>query len=289
MSDTDGNLYGATQFGGGKGTTCNQFYGGKCGSVFKLRAPAEKGGRWKEKVLYKFAGGAEGNKLGDGASPNGGLVFDGKGAIYGTTYFGGNESGRCDGGSGGTGCGAVFELSPADKNSPLWREKLLHLFQGFPDGSNPAAGVIFGSDGALYGTTRWGGREGTGGTVFEVKPSSVNPPSWTEAVLYRFKDKNDGANPTADIVLGSDGSLYGTATIGGEGESVGGDVFRLEPPAQKGWSLGVLHGFTGTPDGSFPAGGLIFDKEGNIYSTTQEGGTGTGCLGGCGIVFEISP
>ena len=96
--DGDGNLYGATEFGGGKGTTCDPFYQ-YCGAVFELSPPKTKGGKWTEKVLHAFASGT------DGANPNGGLVLDSKGAIYGTTYGGGNESREC--GSGG--CGTAFE------------------------------------------------------------------------------------------------------------------------------------------------------------------------------------
>jgi hypothetical protein len=82
--DRAGDLYGATIFGGGKGTTCDEFYGGKCGAVFELSPPKTMGGKWTEKVLHAFAGGT------DGANPNGGLVLDSKGAIYGTTPMGGN-------------------------------------------------------------------------------------------------------------------------------------------------------------------------------------------------------
>jgi len=83
--DTQGNLYGATQFGGGKGTTCNQYFGGNCGTVFRLSPPKKQGGKWTEKVLHSFAGGA------DGANPNGYLVLDGSGAVYGLTTAGGNR------------------------------------------------------------------------------------------------------------------------------------------------------------------------------------------------------
>jgi len=93
--DSAGNLYGATEFGGGKGTTCNGFYQ-YCGAVFELSPPKTKGGKWTEKVLHGFASGA------DGANPNGGLVLDSKGAIYGTTYGGGNEGGECGAGGCGT-------------------------------------------------------------------------------------------------------------------------------------------------------------------------------------------
>jgi hypothetical protein len=287
--DKSGNLYGATQFGGGEGTACNQFFGGTCGTVFKLHPPSIKNGKWKEDILHSFAGVAKKQQSGDGANPNGNLTFDSSGALYGTTYFGGNnEAGKCRGGVGGTGCGIVFELIPPSGKRSSWTEKTLHMFQGIPDGINPAAGVRFGSDGSLYGTTKSGGREGTGGTVFEVKRASTSD-SWTERVLYRFTDRADGANPTGVVSFDAADHLYGTATTGRAGDSVGGNVFRLKPGAGKEWTLGVLHGFAGNPDGFFAASGIIFDKQGSIYGTTQQGGTGGACLGGCGAVFELSP
>ena len=111
--DGAGNLYGATQFGGGYGTTCNGFYQ-YCGAVFELSlAENQERGKWTEKVLYGFRGVPAGAQFGDGAAPNGGLVLDSQGALYGTTYFGGNNvKGQCQGGVGGTGCGIVFKLSP---------------------------------------------------------------------------------------------------------------------------------------------------------------------------------
>jgi hypothetical protein len=115
--DKAGNLYGATLFGGGKGTTCDSLYGGQCGTVFKLSPPKTKGGKWTEKVLHRFAGIAQGKQYGDGASPNGGLVLDGKGAIYGTTEFGGNGNDICNGGNGFDGCGIVFALPPPRGNT----------------------------------------------------------------------------------------------------------------------------------------------------------------------------
>jgi hypothetical protein len=86
--DSAGNLYGATIFGGGKGTTCDAFYQ-YCGAVFKLSPPQTKGGKWTEKVLHSFVSGS------DGANPNGGLALDRQGNVYGTTYFGGNRFGEC--------------------------------------------------------------------------------------------------------------------------------------------------------------------------------------------------
>ena len=131
--DNHGNLYGATQFGGGKGTTCNQYFDGNCGTVFELSPPKQKGGKWTEKILHSFAGGSNGQQVGDGADPNGALILDNDGAIYGTTHFGGSVKGECSEGSGGTGCGVVFKLAPRTKKSEQWSETILRRFDG-PDG-----------------------------------------------------------------------------------------------------------------------------------------------------------
>ena len=87
--DKSGNLYGATVFGGTKGTTCDPYYGGQCGVVFEISPPKQKGGAWTQKVLHDFPGIASGKQYGDGAEPNGGLVLDSKSTIYGTSYIGG--------------------------------------------------------------------------------------------------------------------------------------------------------------------------------------------------------
>ena len=203
--DTAGNLYGATIFGGGKGTTCDPYYQ-YCGAVFELSPPKTKGGKWTEKVLHAFKGVKPGAQFGDGANPNGGLVLDSKGAIYGTTYFGGNNvKGECEGGVGGTGCGIVFKLTPLSQKGGKWTEKVLHQFDG-QDGSNSAAGVVFDWIGNLYGTTSGGPAHGFG-LVFQLKKPSSKAHSWTETALHAFSDGNDGANPMAGLVLDARGTL----------------------------------------------------------------------------------
>jgi hypothetical protein len=105
--------------------------------------------------------------------------------------------------------------------------------------------------------------------------------------LHGFNGRGDlGYDPESSLVFDQTGNLYGTTNVSGGG-ALRGDVFRLEPSGGT-WGASVLHGFTGTPDGAFPAAGLTFDKQGNLYSTTQQGGTGA-CSGGCGTVFEVSP
>jgi hypothetical protein len=129
--DGAGNLYGATKFGGGKGINCNDLYG-YCGTIFELSpAKASVSGEWREKILHSFGGIAAGSAMGDGAEPNGALVFDRSGNVYGTTYFGGNGAGLCNGGVGGTGCGTVFELTPPTTAGGIWTENLIPQLGSF--------------------------------------------------------------------------------------------------------------------------------------------------------------
>src|SRR5579863_8216123 len=157
--DRAGNLYVATLFGGGKGTTCDSLYGGQCGTVFKLSPPKTKNGKWTEKVLHSFAGGT------DGAIPNGGLVFDSSGTIYGTTPAGGNE--ECKGSS-GLGCGTAFQLNPPKRAGGPRTERILHRFTGGNDGAGPNGGLIFGANGLIYGSGGGGGSGNGFGVVFRL-------------------------------------------------------------------------------------------------------------------------
>jgi uncharacterized repeat protein (TIGR03803 family) len=284
--DSKGNLYGATEFGGGRGTTCNAYFGGNCGTVFELSPPKKKGGQWTEKVLYSFAGGQAGKKDGDGGNPNGGLLVDNQtGAIYGTTFFGGNEAGECDGGSGGTGCGIVFELIHPTKQSGTWKENILFRFDG-ANGSNSSAGVIRGHAGSLYGTTVYGGYQGDG-VVFELRKPSGKTQGWAENVLYRFEGQQTGDVPQAGLLLGANGDLYGASL---EGPTGGGVVFQLKPEANgKSWTASALYNFNRAPDANNPTASLIEDAVSNLYSTTKYGGTGNCYPDGCGAVFGIMP
>ena len=280
--DSAGNLYGATSFGGGYGS-CDSPYYQHCGTIFELSPPKKNGGKWKEKVLYSFKNGK------DGANPNGGLTFDEAGTLYGSTGWGGFTGNDCAGGNGFVGCGTIFQLTPPNKRGGPWQEKALYLFKGRPsDGVRPNGNLTFGTNGLLYGTTLGGG-EAEEGIVFSLEEVNRKV-RWVEAILYTFQGGDNSALPMAGVGFNSSGDLYGTASLGGS--AGGGALYELERPLRDGgaWNYTTRYLFRGAPDGASPASKVVFDKEDNLYGTTEQGGTGQNCgTAGCGSVFEVSP
>lgn len=279
--DAAGNLYGTARHGGIVNTNCS---GLSCGVVFEL-TPSSSG--WNETVLYSFTG------VSDGSNPFAGVVFDNAGNLYGTTYYGGN--GGCSVGSAQTSCGTVFELTPS---STGWTESVLYRFTGGADGANPAAPLILDGAGNLYGTTYLGGNSGsqciggttsgTCGVVFELARVAGN---WTEIVLHRFSsngpDIKKGTNPLTGLTFDALGNLYGTTELsGGFGDGYDGVVFELTKTST-GWKESVLHRFTGGSDGAYPGTGVILDSSGNVYTSTEEGGSCSILTAGCGTVLEL--
>jgi len=261
--DAKGNLYGTTFHGGANG--CGAV---SCGTVFKLMPSS--GGSWTEKVLYSFGASST-----DGALPVAGVILDGAGNIYGTTWRGGHSTNPQNGGT-------VFELSPGADDS--WTEKLLYSFSAAgQDGGSPNGSLIFDAKGNLYGTTLAGGANGSG-EVFELSPSGSG--AWTEKVLYSFGATSvDGASPFANLIFDVKGDLYGTTNGGGANGD--GTVFELTPASGSSWTEKVLYSFgaSGT-DGQSPYGGLVFDNHGNLYGSTNFGGA-NGFVDG--TIFELSP
>ena len=197
LFDKAGNLYGETFVGGNAGG----------GTIFKL---TNTGSGWKEDILFNF-GLASG-----GYEPNGGLIFDSAGNLYGTTYFGGINVGQ--------GCGTVFELAPT--NGDAWNETVLYKFLCDVYGrANPEAGVVLDSAGNLYGTTAVGG-SASSGTAFELKRSAHG--AWTYFTIYTFQGPpGDGFGPNSSLLFDSNGNLYGTTGSGSAGG--GGTVFEITP------------------------------------------------------------
>jgi hypothetical protein len=283
--DAAGNLYGATQFGGGHGSCDDPFYK-HCGTIFELIAPKTKGAKWKEQVLYSFKSVKAGKQVGDGANPNGGLIFDSNGAIYGTTPWGGFTGNNCAGGSGFVGCGTVFEVKPPSKSGGPWSETLLYRFQGRPnDGVRPNGGLVFDAKSLLYGTTVGGGKQ-EAGTVFKLLLPRKKGDLWRETLFYNFNGTNDGALPMAGLIFDSEGILYGVARAG---KLPGGVVFHLTPRAGDHWTYSLLYNLAGAPDGQWPDAVLALGNDGTLYGTTSAGGNGQACQQGCGTVFDTRP
>ena len=207
------------------------------------------------KLLYTFSTADE--------APSG-LVFDGAGNLYGTTYNGGAFN-----------FGSVFELSPSAGG---WTRTDLYSFTGGADGALPSSfqSLVFDTAGNLYGTTT----ENTRGAseVFKLSP---NGGTWTLSVLKIFK----AGAPQGALVFDASGNLYGTIS------NAGGTVFEMSPASGGSWNYRILHTFKpNTRDGADPLGALAFDSSGNLYGTTLYGGDASGCgLQGCGTVFKFTP
>jgi uncharacterized repeat protein (TIGR03803 family) len=153
---------------------------------------------------------------------------------------------------------------------------LLHTFTGGADGRTPGGGVIMDAAGNLYGTTTQGGNLACSqgcGTLFKVDGSG------NETVLYSFAGTGagDGEYPRAALVMDAQGNLYGTTDVGGVFGY--GTVFKLDTTGKE----TVMHSFSGAGgDGAFPFGGVVRDGQGNLYGTTNAGGTSN-----AGTVFKF--
>jgi uncharacterized repeat protein (TIGR03803 family) len=231
------------------------------GTIFELSPTTD--GNWQETTLESFT-------LKDGAYPAGNAVFDAAGNLYGATELGGDFN-----------AGTVFELSPSPGGT--WTYTVLYSFTGKADGYDPSSSVIFDAAGNLYGTTIEGGAFGDG-TVFELSPNPDG--TWTETVLYSFQGGLDGSFPSSStLTFDKAGNLYGEAFGGGNDRCPGGCgvVFELSPTGGGSWTESVPGWFNGT-DGWSPWQSLVFDADGNLYGTTQDGGAY-----GDGVVFELKP
>ncbi len=224
----------------------------------------------------------------DGSNPVTGFTMDQAGNLYGTTDAGGYTGGSC---AGQGGCGGVFRM--AQKNG-AWVFTPLYDFQGAPDGSGPQAAVTIGPDGAIYGTTLYGGGNGCTlgagcGTIFKLTPSAsvchAALCSWTETVIYNFAQAPDGiGSPWGGVTFDAAGNLYGMAFAGGTGNCAGrgcGVIYKLTPSGGN-WTFSVIYNFTGGNDGEAPISTLLADRAGNFYGTAAYGGAY-----GAGTVFEL--
>jgi len=281
--DTLGNLYGTT-FGGGAH---------HAGTAFELTPGS---GAWTLNTLFAFC-----PKPGcsDQGGSESGLTRDNLGNLYGT---------KID---------AVYELT---QESSSWKEVMLHRFcaKGPPcnDGSGPYASLILDATGNLYATTSYGGTGCGGdgcGTVYELSPDSGG--KWRETILHRFDNiGGDGVSPGgAALLMDSAGNLYGTTEAGGAytgcagvsdrprsgpvglavaarpsplvSEGNCGTVFKLTRARCGRWKERILHNFAPGAGGYLPGAGVVMDKSGNLYGTTDGGGNASGC----GVLYKLAP
>ncbi len=262
VADSNGSLYGVT-INGGATNGCG------CGTVYQL---TNSGGGWSSSVLYSFMGST------DGGGPRGPLVFDKSGNLYGAANYGADSS------------GVVFQLLAPTSTGGPWTERVLYTFTGGDDGSVPNGGLVFDSNGVLYGSAVEGGTY-TAGTIFSLTPPAGGPDGlWSFNLLYTFTGGSfgsmDGSGPNGNLVFGRGGELYGTTSLGGDAGSLG-TIFRLARPAMPSgaWTEKVLYDFPDTSGGSLPEYGLIASKNGALYGTTP-GGSGSSLYG---TVFELAP
>jgi len=320
VADSRGDLFGNTTIGG----TDNQ------GVVFELVPRAS--GSYTERILHNFTGGA------DGGQPAGSPVLDAHGDLFGITQFGGTggqgvvyEMQRTATGytekvlhtfastgglpqagltiaSSGTLFGTIYGFGQGNPDGTVFRIQRgtadavytpLYNFKGGTDGSMPdGALTVDNHTGVIYGITQYGGSaSGIGnGTVFSLTPHGSG---YAEHVLHAMAANGaDGFALEGQLLLTAQGSLFGTATIGGiKCSGIGcGTLFELTPSGTS-FTFRVVHQFTGPPDGADPEwSGLIPGPGGTLIGTTRSGGTARGCSDGgpggvlgCGTVYQITP
>jgi uncharacterized repeat protein (TIGR03803 family) len=266
LEDKSGVFFGTT-IDGGAFNQCNS--GSGCGTVFRL-TPTASG--VSEDVLWSFGG------AGDGQAPQGGLLEDSTGALYGTTTSGGAHQ-----------YGIVYKLTPVGKK---YTETVLYNFcsqAGCSDGADPQAGLVSDEHGTLYGTAY--GTDTSYGNVYKLTPRKGG---YSESVLYTFCSRtgcSDGKSPRQRLVVDTRGSLFGTTFEGGNGCNCG-TIFSLALKRHA-YVLTTLWRFNGPAvggDGYWPSSPLTLTKNGSLVGTTELGGSSQTCIvqnAGCGTVFEL--
>jgi len=269
IADAKGNLFGTTFLG-----SSNDH-----GTVFEI-VKNSGGYASTPTTLVNFCSLAN---CADGEDPVAGLIADAKGNLFGTTQFGGAY-----------GRGTVFEIAKTASGYASTPTILVSFcaLANCADGAAPSGGLVFDSDGNLFGTTRDGGVNASAfsGTVFEIAKTPRGYAS-TPIILVNFcslANCADGAAPQATLIADPKGNLFGTTTEGGANGA--GTVFEIIKTHHRYASIPTtLVSFCSLPncaDGRVPFGSLIADAKGNLFGTTA-GGPFLIEMGGAGTVFEI--
>lgn len=259
LQTVNGNLYGATLYGGANDG----------GEIFQMTPSGVL------KVIYSFCSLAN---CADGSAPLAGVVLGLNGNLYGTTSYGGAEQN-----------GTIFELTPEGKLTTLYSFCASGDFP-CPDGANPYTPLMLASNGNFYGTTYNGGAQSSG-VVFEISPAG------RFATLYSFCTQFncvDGANPYSGLIQASDGNLYGTTYYGGANCNGGGcgTIYKITMAGDF-TSLYSFCSETNCGDGLNPIAGVVQGTDGDFYGTAYAGGRNTSvCVDGtssCGVVYRFTP
>ncbi len=258
-------------------------YGSSSVKVYQLSPPTNVAGQWTETNLASFVG-AKGYD-----DPNGELVMDENGAVYGTTFYGGDRTCIVPGEAPlSSGCGSVFKLTPS---SAGWSKTTIYGFRGSPDGDLPTSGVLIDANGTIYGTTLAGGPAALG-TVFRLTPPANGAGPYDETVLFSFRKFGTGGfYPDTGLVADASGALYGTlADCNGDDDTKNqcSAVFRLTPPpaGASAWTETILHTFPSQLSRSAvdSLSKLTIDASGALYGANSFGGPTYD-----GQVFKLSP
>jgi uncharacterized repeat protein (TIGR03803 family) len=255
MFDSQGNMYGTTSGGGGASGL---------GTIWKYTPSAGL------TTLFTFSGSTSPSN--NGYEPKSRLVIDGQGTLYGSTYYGGNDFNFANG---QYGWGTLFKLSSSGQFTELYQ------FSG-PDGANPVGTELIDSQGNVWGTNFQGGGGFNNlgnngyGTIFKFSGGTLTSP-----ILFNI---SDGENIFGGMATDGQGNYYGTTYQGGANSF--GTLFRYNSTNGQ---LTTLFNFNRFPNGSFPTGNVVYDGKGNLYGTTQEGGSHSSASNYCcGTVWKYS-
>lgn len=271
--DKHGNLFGTTKNGGSVDS----------GTVFTLASPNSGQYRSKIQTLYNFCA-TNPTRCPEGAQPQGNLILDTDGNLYGTTFGGPYSEG-----------GSVFKLTRQKNPKKTWPITILHTFALDTEGADTDYLTYLGAQTGLYDgksplfVVNATGGPHQGGALVKLTRGGGK---WNPTILYSFCQEtgcSDGQYPNPGLVFDSAGNIYGTTKNGGTnpvgGSTSNGIVFEVTPGASQPET--VLHNFCmqqNCSDGAMPASGVVRDASGNLWGVTPQTSTGL-----AGVLYKLVP